>query len=777
MSVTMKSSEEETKPLQFLTFNFGVGARLANHVFELASVYGIARELQRTPIFYIVERNYEDQLKQVEEAFPGLVSQYKIETGLVPNDAEKMDIGRNCCQYYDIGEFRGKSTRHLHLTGQFYQSFKYFEKYKDEILNFVAGPKQFKTLPMSSSSNFISCIHVRRADFVDNKHQATDLEFTRNAWKKIQHDVFAEGREYLTVVMGDDQKFENQVFPDGHISNSTKSAPLNTTIWISGNSPTDDLIYSRYNCDSLLITAPSSTFGWWLGYISKGQTVYYIDIQQTKDAVSGQMRVEDFYPPSWHKLSISFALFYCCQQIFSIFYNFTPELDCADKNFTFSKPKCELSKEEICSQLSSNCSQFVVGPSPFHSMVMDFGMFCGDAAYNAAWVATIQFIGVLVGTIVYGHLGDHFGRRPISLIGISIGVAFGAGSGFAPNWQVFAALRFVCGTSIACILVVFYAYILEFIRPEQRVFLRSFFNWGYARVVFTFVCWLCGYWRSAAIATSLLALPIIPIVILVLPESSRWYSIKGRHEEARSAERRIAFLSGIPIRKEDEEESDQKLDKLDDKVYTIRDLFTSRKIAYRTIVVGSLWFSTSLSAFGSDLNSGNLAGNFYLSQFVSGAVTAFAKIFVFLLDTFLPSFDRRRLHQLPQIAMLICYGSIMLLMLLPESDCSHQGARDLAIILINIVGVSFIEITWDACYLVAVECFPTRIRTIGIGTCSLLARTGALLAPQMAYLSDLFEPAPYAVVCTIGFLSLLISFIFLPNTKGVDLAELDKDEA
>uniref|UniRef100_A0A8R1DYF9 MFS domain-containing protein n=1 Tax=Caenorhabditis japonica TaxID=281687 RepID=A0A8R1DYF9_CAEJA len=422
----------------------------------------------------------------------------------------------------------------------------------------------------------------------------------------------------------------------------------------------------------------------------------------------------------------------------------------------------------------------LIEPAPFHSMVQDFEMFCGTEAYNAAWVATIQFIGVLVGAIVYGHLGDHFGRKPVSLFGIAVGIGFGVASGFAPSWQLFATFRFVVGTSIASILIVFYAYILEFIEPEQRVFLRSFFNWGYARLIFTLVCFLCGYWRSAAIATSLLTLPVLP-VILLLPESPKWYTTKNRLREAREAEKRVAWLSGVSygieeVDKQGEEKPETEKKVQDTKIYTMRDLFTSWPIAYRTIVVGSLWFSTSLSAFGSDLNSGNLSGNFYMSQFVSAAVTAFAKIFVFLLDTYWPSFDRRRLHQFPQIAMIACYAAIMVLMVLPESDCAGQGGRDLAIIIVNIIGVSFIEITWDACYLVAVECFPTKIRTIGIGTCSLLARTGALLAPQMAYLSDIYRPAPYAVVCSIGTISLFISCFFLPNTKGVDLSALDPTE-
>ncbi|CAO4368728.1 unnamed protein product [Caenorhabditis nigoni] len=244
----------------------------------------------------------------------------------------------------------------------------------------------------------------------------------------------------------------------------------------------------------------------------------------------------------------------------------------------------------------------------------------------------------------------------------------------------------------------------------------------------------------------------------------------------KNAENRVAWLSGIPYdadRKILEESEKSEILEKDTKIYTIRDLFTSWSIAYSTIVIGSLWFSTSVSSFGADLNSGNLAGNFYLSQFVSAAAIALSKISIFLLDTYLPSFNRQKLHQIPQIIMICCYSAIMVLMISPDQDCSSQGSRNLAIIIINIIGASFIELTWDACYLVAAEIFPTRIRTIGIGTCSLLARTGALLAPQMAYLSDIYRPIPYAIVCSIGILSLLISCFFLPDTKGVDLTALD----
>ncbi|KAK6052390.1 hypothetical protein COOONC_10104 [Cooperia oncophora] len=109
-------------------------------------------------------------------------------------------------------------------------------------------------------------------------------------------------------------------------------------------------------------------------------------------------------------------------------------------------------------------------------------------------------------------------------------------------------------------------------------------------------------------------------------------------------------------------------------------------------------------------------------------------------------------------------------MFVPEENCDGNSWKDWMIIIVNILGVSFIEITFDACYLVAVECFPTPIRSIGMGTCSLSARLGALIAPQMAYLSTIYQPAPYAVVVCVGLVALGISLAFLPDTKGVDLA-------
>lgn len=62
------------------------------------------------------------------------------------------------------------------------------------------------------------------------------------------------------------------------------------------------------------------------------------------------------------------------------------------------------------------------------------------------------------------------------------------------------------------------------------------------------------------------------------------------------------------------------------KVYTVKDLLFDRRYLGRTMTLCFLWFSTSLMAYGSDLNSRNLGGNFFLNQFIMGILIGVSKL-------------------------------------------------------------------------------------------------------------------------------------------------------
>ncbi len=55
----------------------------------------------------------------------------------------------------------------------------------------------------------------------------------------------------------------------------------------------------------------------------------------------------------------------------------------------------------------------------------------------------------------------------------------------------------------------------------------------------------------------------------------------------------------------------------------------------------------------------------------------------------------------------------------------------LLILILNLFGTVFIQYTWDANYLCAMELRPTEIRASAIGSCSTMGRVGMILAPTV----------------------------------------------
>ncbi|EGT30830.1 hypothetical protein CAEBREN_04193 [Caenorhabditis brenneri] len=109
-----------------------------------------------------------------------------------------------------------------------------------------------------------------------------------------------------TVIFGDDEKFMSGIFEDAVLSNEQF---LQSNHYISQNSPADDLIYSKFHCDTVLTSAPRSTFGYWMGYFSRGDKVYYLDTKYASDYVieSGNFTANDFFLPHWTPLKFESA--------------------------------------------------------------------------------------------------------------------------------------------------------------------------------------------------------------------------------------------------------------------------------------------------------------------------------------------------------------------------------------------------------------------------------------------------------------------------------------
>ncbi|CAO4363336.1 unnamed protein product [Caenorhabditis nigoni] len=232
------------------------------------------------------------------------------------------------------------SETHLMLDGHYFQSFKYFHHIRPKIREILAPSKLTAVraeilLPAKYRNDFIICTHIRRGDFqYDGVHQPSDATFTRSATDFLV-DYYKKSRRRVTVVvLGNDIHFAKTVFegirksanlilyaflvlPDrteNHkfLQKATTNAynysipetsPKYTAVLTPTLTPEIDLAFSRLFCDVTLITAPSSTFGWWLSYLSKRKSqTYYRDITESKDGVLREMHEDDFYPPELIKL-------------------------------------------------------------------------------------------------------------------------------------------------------------------------------------------------------------------------------------------------------------------------------------------------------------------------------------------------------------------------------------------------------------------------------------------------------------------------------------------
>lgn len=64
-----------------------------------------------------------------------------------------------------------------------------------------------------------------------------------------------------------------------------------------------------------------------------------------------------------------------------------------------------------------------------------------------------------------------------------------------------------------------------------------------------------------------------------------------------------------------------------------------------------------------------------------------------------------------------------------------------------------------------------------MGSCSAVARIGAVLAPTLAFLNTIWAPSAYLTVVVLGSVVLLISYAWLVETKGVNLDKVKLHEA
>jgi putative MFS transporter len=170
------------------------------------------------------------------------------------------------------------------------------------------------------------------------------------------------------------------------------------------------------------------------------------------------------------------------------------------------------------------------------------------------WFLSLTFIGMTLGSLLAGFLGDRYGRRFTYQFNLMIFGLASLAAAAAPDIDVLNGLRFIMGLGLGAEIVVGYGTMTEFVPPQRRGKWMAFM--AFIVVSGLPVTALLGWaivpsfgWRPLFVIAGIGAL-IVWYLRKRLPESPRWLDANGRSEEAEALlgtiEREVAGGKPLP---------------------------------------------------------------------------------------------------------------------------------------------------------------------------------------------------------------------------------------
>ena len=371
------------------------------------------------------------------------------------------------------------------------------------------------------------------------------------------------------------------------------------------------------------------------------------------------------------------------------------------------------------------------------------------------WLISAGYGAQFAGAIVFGSLAERFGRLPIVKLLVLIMSLLAIACAMTSSYDQLITLRALQGLAIGGALPVAICYINEIAPTATRG--RFFGTFQFLMTSGFGLAALSGAWLIPAYGWRIMfAIGAVPLLALpftwMLPESPRWLAGRGRLDEAARSLERLGSGS-LP-----DASARTRIPGSCDKVPYA--MLYKPEIRRTSIVTVLLWFLTSLVSFGLV----TWIPSIYVSMFKIPVADALRYNIVVAISIFiLPLFLRQTIDRIgrrpPPMLGTAIGGLALLAMIFINVDAT------LLLVSLAIVGQIGISIGSMVLWPYTAETYPTRIRSLALGTSSSVARLASMLTPLLVGGVMQATGSVTLVFLVFGLASLTVAMLWLVGVR------------
>lgn len=388
------------------------------------------------------------------------------------------------------------------------------------------------------------------------------------------------------------------------------------------------------------------------------------------------------------------------------------------------------------------------------SIRSEWNLICGDD-WKVSAADSMFFAGFFFGAGIVGQLADSRGRKPAMYFSLVVGGVGSAISAAVSSFWPYFWSKFIIGFGCGGVGVASFVLSIEPIGAKwrSRLGIATQYWWASGIVLMSLVAMGITEWRAyttfVVVSTALYCVVSAPL----LNESPKWLLIAGKPEKALEVLTALAKGNGqiIPPR------GLPRLKRLTVSSAgstSIAAVLPHPALRTRLFAMSFIFFVNSAVYYGLSLNVDSLGGSIYLNNILSALVEmvsyAFAQVSVEKVG---------RKHTLMFLLSVAGAGCLV--------SGFTTGGGQTAVALVGRFGIAA---AFNMVFLYTTELFPTVVRSAALGTCSLVARLGGIIAPQIILLQTLSPSLPFIVF---GGASAAACFVttYLAETKGVTMQD------